>query len=489
MTDATDIAPKSLGARISEEPPWWETAIEGELRLLGLVKLDRVDSTKDWDELPEETVFKRRTQYTAGVEYVARTFAAAEPLHFQGDGVMLFLPLPGDDAAEAAATVLRAAQALWERVRLELNLPVRVAAHVAEVRWARDTGHLADPAIDRCGHLEHVTPTNAIAVTEDVYLALPDRQRAELAPLGVTRRDGLAAYVFPRAAAQARTAAAFEPTDDLAARAALRAYALGPDVRRLRYVGLRLQKAEPPSLDVLSVFVPPEVEVRARELAAALGLSPVEVAALGAAPWTLPGMPPVEEQRRPLREVFGASRAMVVLGDPGSGKTTLLRWLSVIAARGPLELRRHLGIVESLLPVPLSVGRLAEVRRGAGASLSVPEAAARYFQERSPARASSRSLDGGLPRLARRARRGAARGARFGPRLARILRRFVSEVPSRRLVSPGGLRRLRAPRRGRGHARPLRRRAGGALRAGLLRRLPRLGGRRGLRCPRRGAEP
>jgi NACHT domain len=389
-TDATELAPASLGARISEEPPWWETAIEGELRLLGLIKLDRVDSTKDWDELPEETVFKRRTQYAAGVEYVARAFAAAEPLHFQGDGVMLFLPLPGDDAEEAAATVLRAAQALWERVRLELNLPVRVAAHVAEVRWARDTGHLADPAIDRCGHLEHATPTNAIAVTEDVYLALPDRQRAELAPLGVTRRDGLAAYVFPGSAAQARPVEGFEPTDDLAARATLRAYALGPDVRRLRYVGLRLHKAEPPSLDVLDVFVPPKVKVRARELAAALGLPPVEMAALGAAPWTLPGMVPAEgEQRRTLQEVFGECRAMAVLGDPGSGKTTLLRWLAVIAARGPLELRRHLGIVESLLPVPLSVGRLAEVRRAAGASLSVPEAAARYFPERSAGEATT----------------------------------------------------------------------------------------------------
>jgi predicted NACHT family NTPase len=82
-------------------------------------------------------------------------------------------------------------------------------------------------------------------------------------------------------------------------------------------------------------------------------------------------------------EVFARHRGVVVLGDPGSGKTTLLRWLSVVAAGGRFAAASQAGISERLLPLLVSVGRLAEVRRSfPGERAAVPDALARYFHDR-----------------------------------------------------------------------------------------------------------
>lgn len=384
---------------------WWETTPEESRLLVAFVKIDRKDSTLEWSELPEDEVLRRRTQYNAGVEFVAREMGAAQPLSWQGDGVMLFIA--GTDEP-AAVRGYKAAKALWERVRIDLNLPVRIAVHAGEVAWRHDTGKIASPEIDRCGHLEHAAPENAIAVSEDVYLALPPEEQRTLGPLGVTRRDGTAAYVFPAAAAERRSNEHFEDADDLALWDAFRRYAHGPDVRWLRYVGLRLHKTPPPSLDVREVFVPPTVDVHrspAVRSRAQLGRARISATVDACRSPAIPaGAPVVAREAAPseptrdfppwselsaetveagqtLAHVLREHRSLVVLGDPGSGKTTVLRWLAVLAASGRLALQASFGIAERLLPLPVSVGRLAELRRE-GNYPSMDQALARYFYAR-----------------------------------------------------------------------------------------------------------
>jgi predicted NACHT family NTPase len=41
-----------------------------------------------------------------------------------------------------------------------------------------------------------------------------------------------------------------------------------------------------------------------------------------------PDRPDRTESRSPVGERLGASRRLVVLGDPGGGKTTMLRWMA-----------------------------------------------------------------------------------------------------------------------------------------------------------------
>lgn len=374
-----------------ETPPWWERTPRGQRLLLGFVKIDRKGSTDEWSDLPADEVARRRVRFTDSVESIARTANAAQPLHWQGDGVMLFLA--GDETEPAVVRALRAAKLLWERVRVDLNLSVRIAVHAAHVAWDPDTGKLAHPAIDHCGHLEQAAPENSIVVTEDVYLALPAGEQRNFALLGVSRRDSVPAYVMPVAAAERRQGDAFVGGRELDVWEAFRRYARSTEIRKLRYVGLRLTKKEPPALDVETVFVPPEVQVRERAQATLRErvINTVERGAgaparrgdtLGDAPFTRWEERSETRPPQPFRSVFQDTRGLVVLGDPGSGKTTLLRWLAVVAAGGRLEMVRELGVDERLLPLPVSVGALAGVRAELGATCSVPEAMARYFHGR-----------------------------------------------------------------------------------------------------------
>lgn len=359
---------------VDEPRWWWEKRQRGEIVPLAFVRIDRVGSTSKG--LSEDAVTRLRARYTGSIEDLARNTGAAQPLRFRGDGVMLFYTDADDKLAPVRA--FEAARALWERMTVDLDLPVRIAVHAARVAWHPDIGRLAHPAIDSCVHLEQVVPPGSVAMSERVFLALPEKIRDQAGPLGVTLRDGVAAWIYPATAAELRDPAAFVENDDLALWTAFRAYALSSDVTCVRYAGLRspglrLRRSEPPNLDVRDVFVPVELSawryprrvVTAREVAEE---SP---------PWD----DGPENERMPsmsLAELFGEHRSAVVLGGPGAGKSTLLRWLAVAAAQGPETLQRELGVDERLVPLVVSLGRLAELRHGADEGSAVAPLA-RYF--------------------------------------------------------------------------------------------------------------
>ncbi len=182
-----------------DSPPWWEQIPEGKVIPLAFVKIDLKGGTAEWAELTPDRVAERRHRYRAGVESIARAIQAAQPLNWQGDGVTLFLT--DGEGEPAALRAVRAAKLLWERVRVDLSIPARIAVHAAHVAWDPETGKLSHRALDHCGHLEEVTPENAVVVSGDVYLALPEKEKQDFAPLGISKRDGIPAFVFPAGAA------------------------------------------------------------------------------------------------------------------------------------------------------------------------------------------------------------------------------------------------------------------------------------------------
>ena len=375
----------------SETPPethrWWESTPAGTPLLLAFVKLDRKGSSQEWQDLPEAEVVQRRARYSAGVEYIAEQYGAAQPLHWQGDGVMLFFK--GEGRRSAAEIAFEAAKALRERMIVDLGMQVRIAVYAGSVSWNPDTGKLASPDIDRCGHLEHDAPVNSIAVTEDIYLALPETEQHLMAMLGVTARDDIPAYVFPASMASRRNPEVFKPSEEWKLWERFRNYANGPDIRRLRYVGLSVKKTLPPTLDIKEVFVAPMAQARTQsvspQIEAAVQLLRGEAHAprsLGDDAESLKHLVATAQASEPIGKIILDHRSLVVLGDPGAGKTTVLRWLAVLAAGGPLTWAEHIGSSERLLPLIMSVGRLAEVRVGLGTTCSVLDVLARYFHDR-----------------------------------------------------------------------------------------------------------
>jgi HEAT repeat protein len=365
--------------------PWWESTPAGTPVLLALVKVDLAGLPRAWREPPDAEVLRRRAQYTSGVEFVADKLDAAQPLQWQGDAVMLFFK--GDERKSAIVRALEAAEAIRERLIVDLAMQARIAVHAANIPWHPDTGALAHPALEVCAQLEQVAPINGTAVTEDVYLTLSEAEQRRFALLGVTAREGIAAYVFPARLAAGKDSKAFKPADDLRPWEAFRRYVSSPEIRRLRYVGFPLQKKQPPSLDIREVFIPPEARVRAQPRSLIPSTSQLLLKGSGLHEDTL-GLsdaprefePPILSE--PITRLVERHRSLVVLGDPGSGKTTVLRWLAVLAAGGPLSWAEHLGHSERLLPIMVSVGRLAEIRERLGSVGSVIDALAVYFHDR-----------------------------------------------------------------------------------------------------------
>jgi len=304
----------------------------------------------------------------------ARAFGAVQPLTWNVDGTTLLLG--GGAAEDLPARAYLAAKELWERSRIDLNLPVRIGAHVGRVRREADPETIESDDIDLCEHLAAAAPSGAIVLSEDVVLALRDAERRDLASLGVIASGGVHTWVFPAGAALQKDPKAFTERRDQALWDAFRRYSFGPDVRMLRYVGFRLQKNAPPSLDIRDVFVPSQAELRARREARPDERAPGRPRPTnrGALDFTGP---------MAIRVLLAHHPSAVVLGDPGSGKTTLIRWLAVAAASGRFLLGAQLGVYERLLPLPVSVGLLAEVRRSfPNGAAEVPAALARYFHDR-----------------------------------------------------------------------------------------------------------
>ena len=102
------------------ETAWWEAASPDALLPVALIRVELDGSAAPWGELSEESALRRRAQYTAGIEYLATALGAAQPLSWDGDSVTLVLGgVPAEALLELA---FEAAQQIWARTRLDLDV-------------------------------------------------------------------------------------------------------------------------------------------------------------------------------------------------------------------------------------------------------------------------------------------------------------------------------------------------------------------------------
>lgn len=306
----------------------------------------QVDLTQD-----EASSMVLKARLVAGIHYLAQQFEEAD-LREVGAGTWN-LSLTGANGPDLARKSFDAAKMLRERMLVDLALPSRIALHAAVTG---DEESLREQALSLCERLQAQAPENAIAVSPDVYRVLEEDVRPQLSPPAHLDGDELQAAQFPPRASSYGKDLWEELLRDLTR----------PAVRRLHYVGFRLQKKEPPSLDIFDVFVMPAIEARRNST------PPVEALAEFS-----PLLPCTT-----FAEAFRNHSSLVILGDPGAGKTTLLRWLAVVGAGGPLAMHAALGTTAPPLPLLISVGHLAQVRATLGADTSVVEALAHLFHSR-----------------------------------------------------------------------------------------------------------
>jgi len=355
-----------MSTPLTPTPPWqWspDTLVN-----LGVLLIDRVGSTKESQALPAEAFSQRQSQYYAGVEDRARAHGAYDAFNWQGDGVMLLLW--AETPAALAQKVADLGIELWQRIQVELGMQARIAGHlVAEVKWNPNPGQLSHREINLCGHLEKDAPDGSFVVSEDVYGLLGDTQREKFGPLGESKRDGTSAYRYPKG----QSCETFHLSQEFNLWSNFRRYSLGKEIASIRCIGFPLRGQVPRDLQVEEVFVLPSAESipePALQTALRQGSSQeLDFSARLYGPYSVPAFP-------------GHKRGLIVLGEPGSGKTTLLRWLAIVAAKGRFSFQSQTGLDERRLPLPISVGRLSEIRSSLGGHCSVLQALARYYQER-----------------------------------------------------------------------------------------------------------
>jgi hypothetical protein len=176
-------------------------------RFTGLIRVELPEGALPWRTTADETVLRRRAQYVAGVEYVARTFGAEEPLEWDKDAVTLIFTKAVP--AELPLHTYSAAKELWQRVRMDLGLSVRIAAHVGKVRPGAGAGLFAGDDMDVCRRLAAAAPVDRVVLTEDLTLALPEPERREPAELGSLEGDGRLTYVYPASGAPSERARSY----------------------------------------------------------------------------------------------------------------------------------------------------------------------------------------------------------------------------------------------------------------------------------------
>jgi len=341
---------------------------------------------------PERTTHTREerarlsARHTAGARYIARQLGASEPE--RAPGVDTLLSFEGAEGVGLARRAFQAAQLLRERVLVDLGWSARLAVHAAVLPERRAEAEAVERELHaECMRLLESVPEGRIAVSLEASLALAEAEQQQLSPFGALGERSPRAALFPAASPREEPLVrkSAETWLEMRLRGHFRTH---PEVRRLRYVGLRLQKREPPSLDLLDVLVVPTVLERSplKPVSELLGQQPVQLLrGLGQGEELrrleqANALKPVQERSVPFPEAFRRHRALVVLGDPGSGKTTLLKWLAVVAAGGPLSLHAALGVAEPLLPLLVSVGRLAKLHEEGDSPLL--DTLAHYLHER-----------------------------------------------------------------------------------------------------------
>ncbi|MEW6619796.1 MAG: HEAT repeat domain-containing protein [bacterium] len=343
----------------------WNKINEGDLVTIALFKFDMAKSTQLGKQLGAEENRDCLKKYHDLVEYILTGFnIAPQPFEFQKDGATVYFL--GENAVSEA---VRAGKKLLSEIRrtLEYEVHIRIGIGVDDVYFKKRLGEISSHQFDLGGHSEKVCPIDSLVLTEEAYLDLDRLDKglaSEFGFLGTTLEDKSPLFVYPKTRQINKPAEFFKPEDDpYCIKARLINYYNTPSFCQFRFVGIRQFEKVGLALEIRKAYV--LLKARAWK----------EREEIDESRKMKDEREREERERRPflsektyretpipLDGLLKKDKNIILLGDPGSGKTTFLRWLSLMFIDGVRNIKRHLGIEESLIPLFISVGRFFNLR-------------------------------------------------------------------------------------------------------------------------------
>ncbi len=166
---------------------------------LSILAIDLTGSTKLWQDLPKIKAEELRNRYRWTVDDLIERCGGEVYLHkttWLGDGIWgyFFAPQLENKDKEVVALGIQ----IWQILRFEHNLSIKMAAACTETEYKSDTGKIDSPDLDHLGHIINVCPENLFLIIENIYQPLPQDLKKDINCFGTTRRDKAFVYVYPK---------------------------------------------------------------------------------------------------------------------------------------------------------------------------------------------------------------------------------------------------------------------------------------------------
>jgi len=353
---------------------------EGRKCYATFVCIDYVESTKLIEEVGENDASRRINFYRDTVDRIFENFKGIGK-GWSGKRNTFYFFYDNENKAIEDSAVKAAIDCLRElKVGIEVEIPVRISIGSGIVEYKDDPGKITSIEISYTGHIKSACPENSILITENVYFGLSEELKNKFKVCGITKRDRVFTFIYPREKKDKINKDAFlVENEDYSKDYFNYINFIEGDNKILLVTGIR-QIEKIPTLDLEEGFFPLRLE-KAEKKFIGYGL-----------------IKKIEEEKRfskrDLKELIGEGgipfnfpyaikkdKHIVILGDPGSGKTTLLKYIALIYARGLKKIYERLGFDEKLLPVFVPISAIYSQTRNKP-SINFIEAISSYYNSR-----------------------------------------------------------------------------------------------------------
>ncbi|MEW6087858.1 MAG: HEAT repeat domain-containing protein [bacterium] len=371
---------------------WWKSLEDGKEYLFSFLFIDRAKSTKDPKYYNEEQASKRAELFHKVVQNIANSFNG-RCLEWHGDGNVIFFytsdasnifeksNILSKKAVEAGLSIFQ--ELILQKEEEFKEIKAYISINVGMLEFKKEMGRIKSRDLDITGHMLKVCPEAGILIHEEVYKILTDDLKEKFRYLGTTSEDFTPVFVYPRQREIPHNKInMFIPQDkDKYREKELFLNFIRDKYSKIIPRGFRQENLI--SVNLFDIYSPLKVRQRyEKEIADFSSIKDQKIIES----INLPSDHPITlfktvEKSAPIniQDVVKKNNHFIILGSPGSGKSTFIKWLALTCVAGKISSFYGIGILESLIPIPVSIGHLSEIWQDNNKNIGVLEAIKIYF--------------------------------------------------------------------------------------------------------------